>query len=139
MPIPDSWARLSAAGNAGSLACLLAGWWLIRHGRVRAHRRAMLGALLCSAIFLLAYLMHHWRAGLVRYHGAGWARAVYFTVLATHTPLAALIPPLALFTFSLAARRRFRRHRRWARWTLPIWLYVSTSGLVIYFMLYRGW
>ncbi len=138
MPAPDNWARLSAAGNAASLIALLAGWGLIRRRRVRAHRRAMMAALFFSAVFLFAYLMHHWRAGLVRYPGAGWGRRIYFTLLATHTPLAALIPLLALFTLSLALRRRFARHRAWARWTLPLWLYVSLSGLAIYFMLYRG-
>ena len=121
MPLADNWARLSAAGNAVSLICLLAGWWLIRHGRVRAHRRAMLGALGASAIFLFGYLMHHWRVGMVRYDGAGWMRKLYLTILATHTPLAAAIPALALFTYSLAA-----------------WLYVSFTGLLIYFLLYHA-
>jgi len=96
----------------------------------------MLLAFLASTLFLASYVYYHYHAGSVPYSGEGWRRALYFTVLFTHIPLAALILPLALATLVQALRRDFERHRKLARWTLPLWLYVSVTGVVIYWMLY---
>lgn len=109
---------------------------LIRLKKVRVHRAFMLLALLTSALFLLSYLYYHYHVGSVPYTGAGWRRPVYFTILVTHVALAAAILPLALVTVLRAWRKDFERHRKLARVTLPIWLYVSATGVVIYLMLY---
>ena len=128
---------LNALLNAASAVALLVGFWLIRRGRWRAHRAAMLTALALSAAFLTSYLVYHAQVGSVRFQGQGWLRTVYLSILATHTVLAAAVPVLALVTLSRALRRRFDRHKAVARWTLPIWLYVSVTGVVVYWMLYR--
>jgi len=128
---------VNAALNATAAALLVTGWLLIRRRRIAAHRRVMLGALACSALFLVSYLVYHARVGSVRFPGTGAARTVYLAVLASHTVLAAAVPVLALVTLSRALAARFDRHRRIARWTLPIWLYVSVTGVVVYWMLYR--
>jgi len=128
---------VNAALNATAAALLFTGWLLIRRRRIVAHRRVMLGALACSALFLVSYLVYHARVGSVRFPGTGAARTVYLAVLASHTVLAAAVPVLALVTLSRALAARFDRHRRIARWTLPIWLYVSVTGVVVYWMLYR--
>ena len=123
-----------------NLACALLlvwGLYCIKHGRVRAHRAAMLSAFGVSLLFLAVYLVHHWRSGIVYYSGGGWHRTLYLWILGTHTPLAAIVPLLALVTLTLGLRGRYRRHRRWARWTWPIWMYVSISGIAVYWMLYR--
>ena len=96
----------------------------------------MLTALACSMLFLISYLIYHYQVGSVGFKGQGWLRPVYFTILITHTILAAAVPPLALMTLVRALRERFDAHRRIARWTLPIWLYVSVTGVVVYLMLY---
>ena len=128
---------LNAALNAAAAVTLLVGYWLIRRGRWRAHRAAMITALVLSSAFLTSYLVYHAQVGSVRFQGHGWVRTLYLTILATHTVLAATVPVLAIITLSRALRRRFDRHKAIARWTLPIWLYVSVTGVVVYWMLYR--
>jgi uncharacterized membrane protein YozB (DUF420 family) len=128
---------VNAALNASSAAFLVTGWLLIRRGRREAHRRAMLGALACSALFLTSYLVYHAQVGSVRFTGQGPIRSVYFTILISHTVLAVAIVPLVLVTLVRALRGRFAAHRVVARYTLPLWAWVSLSGVAVYWMLYR--
>lgn len=128
---------LNALLNALAALLLVVGWLLIRRRRIEAHRRAMLAAFATSALFLASYLVYHFQVGSVRFQGQGAVRAFYFAILLSHTVLAAAVPPLALITLSRALARKFDSHRRIARWTLPIWLYVSITGVVVYWMLYR--
>jgi uncharacterized membrane protein YozB (DUF420 family) len=128
---------LNASLNGLSAVLLVVGYVLIRRGRRSAHRIAMLGAFSASTLFLVSYLVYHFQVGSVPYQGTGPIRTVYFTVLLTHTVLAAAVPFLAVITLVRALRERFDRHRAIARWTLPVWLYVSVTGVVIYLMLYR--
>jgi len=127
---------LNASLNATSAVLLCSGYVCIRLRRIAAHRACMLLALLSSAVFLASYLTYHAHVGSVPYRGSGWTRPLYFTILISHTILAASVVPLALVTVARAARRRFDRHVAIARWTLPIWIYVSLTGVVIYCMLY---
>lgn len=128
---------LNAGLNALAGVLLVVGWRLILARKVAAHRAAMLSAFACSILFLVSYLYYHSQVGSVRFPGTGVARTVYLTILLTHTVLAALVPFLAVATLWRAFQKRFDRHRRLARWTLPIWLYVSVTGVVVYWMLYR--
>jgi uncharacterized membrane protein YozB (DUF420 family) len=128
---------LNALLNALAALLLVVGWLLIRRRRIEAHRRAMLAAFATSALFLASYLVYHFQVGSVRFQGQGAVRTLYFAILLSHTVLAAAVPPLALVTLWRALARRFDRHRRIARWTLPIWLYVSITGVLVYWMLYR--
>jgi uncharacterized membrane protein YozB (DUF420 family) len=128
---------LNALLNGTAAVLLVWGFALIRTGRKRAHRRVMLTAFTVSTLFLASYLIYHLQVGSVRFRGTGPIRTVYFTILFTHTLLAAAVPPLAIVTLSRALRGRFDKHRALARWTLPIWLYVSVTGVVVYWMLYR--
>lgn len=128
---------LNALLNTTSAVLLAAGWALARSGRREAHRRVMLAALATSALFLASYLVYHAQVGSVRYAGQGPIRTVYFAVLVTHTVLAAAIVPLVMVTLVRALRGRFDAHRRVARYTLPLWAYVSVTGVVVYVMLYR--
>jgi uncharacterized membrane protein YozB (DUF420 family) len=128
---------LNAVLNAASALLLMTGWWLIRHGRRDAHRRAMLCAVFTSALFLVSYLVYHFEVGSVRFKGTGPLRTVYFVILVGHTVLAVAIVPLVLLTVGRALRGRFGPHRALARITLPLWLWVSVSGVVVYWMLYR--
>lgn len=128
---------LNAFLNATSAALLLLGWTLIRRRNRDAHRRAMTAAFACSGLFLVSYLTYHALVGSVRFPGTGGARTLYLAILLTHTVLAAAVAPMAVTTFVLAWKGRFEKHRRLARWTLPIWLYVSVTGVVVYVMLYR--
>ena len=128
---------LNAVLNATSAVLLLVGWRLVRGGRLEAHRRVMLAAVTSSTLFLVSYLVYHAQVGSVRFQGAGALRAVYFLILFTHTVLAAAIVPLVLLTLVRALQARFDRHRRLARITFPLWCYVSVTGVVIYWMLYR--
>lgn len=128
---------VNASLNAVAAVLLVVGWRLIRRGRVRAHRAVMLSAFGCSVLFLVSYLIYHYQVGSVRFQGTGAVRTVYFSVLLTHTVLAALVPFLAAVTLIRALRARFARHKAIARWTLPIWLYVSVTGVVVYVMLYH--
>ena len=128
---------VNASLNALSTVFLIVGWMFIRRREMRRHRACMVAALITSALFLTSYLVYHANVGSVPFPGQGTIRYVYFAILITHVILAALILPLALMTVSRAFARRFDRHRRIARVTLPIWLYVSVTGVVIYVMVYR--
>jgi uncharacterized membrane protein YozB (DUF420 family) len=128
---------VNAILNGTAAVLLVWGLTLIRRGRKRAHRRVMLSAFAVSVLFLVSYLVYHAQVGSVRFQGTGAIRTVYFTILLTHTVLAAAVPPLAAVTLSRALRGRFDRHRAIARWTLPVWLYVSVTGVAVYWMLYR--
>ncbi|MBV9340347.1 MAG: DUF420 domain-containing protein [Acidobacteria bacterium] len=128
---------LNAALNAASAVLLVSAHGMIKRGRILLHRRLMLSALATSSLFLLSYLYYHAHVGSVRFSGRGWSRPVYFSILISHTILAAAILPLVMVTLSHAFRARFPAHRRIARWTYPLWLYVSVTGVVIYFMLYH--
>ena len=128
---------VNATLNSIATVFLSVGWVFIRRGEIGRHRACMLSAFVTSALFLISYLVYHANVGSVPFPGQGAVRVVYFTILITHIILAALILPLALMTLSRALSRRFDRHRAIARWTLPIWLYVSVTGVVIYLMLYQ--
>jgi len=128
---------LNAGLNATSAVLLATGYVLIRRGRRQAHKRVMLAALVSSALFLTSYLVYHAQVGSVRFRGQGAVRTLYFTILLTHTVLAVVIVPLVAMTLVPALRGRFDKHRRLARITLPLWAYVSVTGVVIYWMLYR--
>lgn len=130
-------AGLIAVFNLAAAACLAAGFYFIRRRRVAAHRACMLSAFALSLLFLVVYVWRHYAVGLTYFQRRGWIRDVYFFVLGTHTPLATIIVPLAIVTLLLGLSGRFRLHKRWARWTLPVWLYVSITGVVVYWMLYR--
>jgi len=128
---------VNATLNAVAALLLVVAWLLVRRGRWRAHRNVMLAAVGVSALFLTSYLVYHAQVGSRHFPGEGTARTVYLGILLTHTVLAAAVPVLALVTLTHAFRRRFPSHRRIARWTLPIWLYVSVTGVVVYWMLYQ--
>lgn len=123
--------------NLTAATLLVAGYILIRRGHREAHRKAMLGALAASILFLASYLVYHFQVGSVRFAKTGPIRTVYLTILATHTLLAAAVPVLAVITLRRALTGRFQAHRAIARWTLPIWLYVSVTGVLVYWMLYK--
>jgi putative membrane protein len=131
--------HLNAALNATSGLLLLAGLYFISRGRVRAHRASMLSALAVSALFLVSYVVYHAQYGSVKFQGQGLARPVYFFILVTHVILAAAIVPLVFVTARRALRGDFARHRAIARWTYPLWLYVSVTGVVVYWMLYHAY
>ncbi len=128
---------LNAVLNGTSAVFLTLGYLFIRSGHMRRHRACMLTAFATSALFLTSYLIYHAEVGSVPFQGTGAIRGVYFTILITHVVLAFTILPLALVTLSRALAKRFDRHRRIARVTLPLWLYVSVTGVVIYLMVYR--
>jgi putative membrane protein len=128
---------LNAILNSSSAIFLAAGYVQIRRRHITSHRACMFIAFSCSVAFLASYVIYHLHAGVVPFTGQGWIRPVYFTLLGTHTVLAIVIVPLALITLSRALARKFDRHRRIARWTLPIWLYVSVTGVIVYLLLYR--
>ncbi|HET7003971.1 MAG TPA: DUF420 domain-containing protein [Candidatus Binatia bacterium] len=127
---------LNAALNTLSAVFLCAGYFFIRSHNRDAHQRCMMAAIACSTLFLVSYLTYHFQVGSVGFKGQGWIRPVYFAILITHTILAAAVVPLVLVTFIRALRERFDAHRRIARWTFPIGLFVSITGVVIYLMLY---
>lgn len=130
-------ATLNAVLNAIAAVLLVVGWVAIRGGRTKAHRAAMVAAFSVSAIFLVSYLTYHALEGSRPFQGTGIVRPVYFTILISHVVLAAAVPVLAVRMFFLAWKGRFDAHRRLGRVTLPIWLYVSVTGVVIYLMLYH--
>jgi uncharacterized membrane protein YozB (DUF420 family) len=127
---------LNACLNAASAFFLLLGYSFIRRGKMNAHRICMLTAFACSTVFLASYLYFHFHAGLIRFGGQGWIRPVYFAILISHTILAIVIVPMVLVTLSRALRAKFDRHRAIARWTFPLWLYVSITGVIVYWLLY---
>jgi len=127
---------VNASLNGACTILLLLGFFAIRARRISLHRFFMVTAFFCSAIFLILYLYFHFHAGIIRFGGQGWIRPVYFTILITHTTLAVVIVPLVLITLSRALRERFDKHRAIARWTLPLWLYVSITGVIVYWLLY---
>lgn len=140
MQVPANYAIfpvINAGLNTTSTILLLIGHRFIKRGRMAAHRALMIAAIVSSSLFLISYLYYHAHVGSVHFQGQGWSRPVYFTILISHTILAATIVPLVIMTLSRALRGRFDRHRAIARWTYPLWLYVSVTGVVIYFMLYR--
>lgn len=128
---------VNATLNAAAAILLTVGYILIRRGRIAQHRAVMLTAFCTSVLFLTSYVVYHAHAGSKHFAGQGPIRLVYFGVLLTHTVLAATVPVLAIITLSRGLSARYDRHRAIARWTLPIWLYVSVTGVVVYFMLYR--
>lgn len=128
---------LNATLNATCAVLLLIGWMLIKRGRIQQHRAVMIAAVSTSALFLISYLIYHAQVGSVRFTRTGFIRIVYFTVLLTHTVLAVVIVPMVLVTLSRGLSGRYDPHRRIARWTLPIWLYVSITGVIVYVMLYQ--
>jgi uncharacterized membrane protein YozB (DUF420 family) len=128
---------LNATLNATSAVLLTIGWVLIRRGRIAQHRAVMIAAVCTSTLFLISYLAYHAQVGSVRFTKQGPIRAVYFGILLTHTILAAAIVPLVLVTLTRGLRARYERHRAIARWTMPIWLYVSVTGVIVYLMLYQ--
>jgi len=123
--------HVNAALNATAAVALTIGYASIRRGHVRRHLACMVVGLLASVAFLSSYLVYHFHVGSVPYTGDGLLRMVYFPILASHVVLAAFVPPMALLTVYLAARRRFTRHRSIARWTLPLWMYVSVTGIMV--------
>ena len=131
--------KINATLNGCSAVLLVTGRMLIARGRMAAHRAVMITAFATSCLFLTSYLYYHWpgHGGVVYFRGTGWSRPVYFTILISHTVLAVVIVPLVLITLSRGLRGRYDRHRVIARWTYPLWLYVSVTGVIVYFMLFR--
>jgi len=128
---------LNATLNGTSAVLLTTGYILIRNGRKDAHKRVMLAAFTVSIVFLISYLIYHSQVGSVHYPHSGMLRTIYLTILSTHTVLAATVPVLAILTLRRALKGEFARHRKLAKWTLPIWLYVSVTGVIVYLMLYQ--
>jgi uncharacterized membrane protein YozB (DUF420 family) len=131
--LPD----VNAALNAASALCLVAGFILIKARRIQAHRRMMLAAFAASSLFLISYVVYHARAGSRPFAGTGIARVIYFSILVPHVVLAAAVLPMAIVTLRRGLMRRDAAHRRLARVTLPVWLFVSVTGVVVYLMLYQ--
>ncbi len=128
---------VNALLNATAAVLLVWGYTLIRRKRIETHRKVMQTAFLVSCLFVVCYLVYHAQVGTVRFQKTGLIRGVYLTILGTHTVLAAAVPVLAIVTLRRGRAARFDKHRRIARWTLPIWLYVSVTGVVVYLMLYH--
>jgi len=128
---------LNAALNGTSAVLLALGYLFIRRKKVNLHKACMVSAFVISTLFLVSYLTYHYHAGSKPFPGEGWTRPLYFTILISHVILATVTLPLAIVTLARGVRGRFEKHRRIARWALPIWLYVSVTGVVVYLMLYR--
>lgn len=128
---------VNAILNATAAVLLIIGYVLIRQYKTFAHQNVMISAFVVSCVFLVSYLVYHYNVGSVKFDKPGWVRTVYLCILATHTILAAAVPVLAILTLRLALKGRFEKHRALARWTLPIWLYVSVTGVVVYLLLYQ--
>ena len=129
--------HLNAFLNSTSALLLIAGYGFIRAARIDAHRKCQVTAFVTSTLFLISYLIYHYYHGESRFLGQGLVRPLYFTILISHVILAVVIVPLILITLYRAARGDFIRHRKIARWTLPLWLYVSVTGVIVYLMLYH--
>jgi uncharacterized membrane protein YozB (DUF420 family) len=128
---------VNASLNALSGVLLLIGFVMVRSGRIAAHRRVMIAAFATSSLFLICYVVYHAQVGSVRFTRQGFVRPLYFTILITHVTLAAAVLPLAILTLSRGLKARYAPHRRIARWTLPIWMYVSVTGVLVYVLLYQ--
>ena len=128
---------VNASLNALSGILLLCGYFMIRTRRIAQHRACMIAAFVASSVFLICYVVYHAQVGSVRFTRQGFVRPLYFTILITHVTLAAAVLPLAIVTLSRGLKARYAQHRRIARWTFPIWLYVSVTGVVVYLMLYQ--
>ena len=130
---------LNAMLNAMSGILIVAGFLFIRRKRIEAHRACMIAAVTSSSLFLISYVLYHvvFKAGITRFAGEGWVRPVYYTILVSHTILAVTVVPFVIVTLKRAIGKKFVLHKRIARWTFPIWLYVSVTGVIVYFMLYR--
>ena len=128
---------LNATLNGTSAALLLTGRVLIAKRRIAAHRLCMIAAVVASALFLACYVFFHYEVGNILFLGQGWSRPVYFTILSTHVVLAMVIVPLAVITLNRGLRARYDKHRAIARWTWPLWMYVSVTGVLIYLLLYQ--
>jgi uncharacterized membrane protein YozB (DUF420 family) len=137
MPDYSIFPALNASLNGVSAVLIITGHSFVRQGKVQLHRACMLAAVSASTVFLGCYLYYHAHVGSVHFPGQGWARGLYFSILISHTILAAAVPVLVVLTLVFAFRQKFERHRRIARWTYPIWLYVSVTGVVVYLMLYQ--
>ena len=137
MPDVTALPTVNASLNATAATLLVIGYSFIRRGNVAAHRFCMLGAFACSILFLVSYLFYHSQVGSVRFQGTGAIRTIYLSILLTHTVLAAAVPFMAVVTLWRALKGRFESHAALARWTLPIWLYVSVTGVIVYWMLYH--
>jgi uncharacterized membrane protein YozB (DUF420 family) len=132
-----SHAALNASLNGVSAVLLAGGYAAIRSGKIAVHKAFMISAFVVSSVFLASYLVYHYRVGHVVFHGQGWIRPVYFVLLTTHTILAVVIVPMILVTLRRAWVKQFDRHRIIARWTLPLWFYVSVTGVIVYLMVYQ--
>lgn len=128
---------LNATLNGLASVFLVTGWILIKRGERQKHRACMIAALVLSALFLTSYVIYHLQVGSVPFKGTGWIRTVYFAILIPHVILAAAIVPPILITASRGLTAKYDKHRRIARWTLPLWLYVSVTGVIVYLMLYQ--
>ena len=128
---------VNATLNASSGVLLVIGWFLIRSRRIAQHRACMIAAFVFSTLFLVCYVVYHAQVGSVPFTRQGFVRPLYFTILITHVTLAFTVPPLAIATLSRGLKARFTQHRAIARWTLPIWLYVSVTGVLVYVLLYQ--
>ena len=137
MPDATILPHVNATLNGIGAILLVTGYVFIRQKKIGAHRACMVGAFGLSILFLISYLIYHYQAGSVKFQGTGGLRTFYLTILASHSLLAAIVPFLAVVTLWRAVGERFDKHRRIARWTLPIWLYVSVTGVVVYWMLYH--
>lgn len=132
-----SQAALNASLNGTSAILLACGYAAIRNGKIKVHKAFMISAFVVSNLFLISYLIYHYRVGHVVFQGQGWIRPVYFALLLSHTVLAIVIVPLILITLRRAWLEKFDRHRAIARWTLPLWFYVSVTGVIVYILLYQ--
>jgi len=128
---------VNAVLNSLSALLLTAGYVFIRKGNMTAHRNCMVGALSASVLFLVSYLVYHYNAGRTVFKDPAWFRPIYLALLLTHTVLAVVIVPMVIVTVSRAFKRRFELHKKIARWTWPLWMYVSVTGVLIYFLLYQ--
>jgi putative membrane protein len=132
-----SQAALNASLNGISAILLVSGYAAIRNGQIKVHKAFMISAFAVSTVFLASYLIYHYRVGHVVFEGQGWIRPVYFALLLSHTALAIVIVPMILVTLRRAWLEKFDKHRIIARWTLPLWFYVSVTGVIVYILLYQ--
>ena len=138
--VPEQYAifpAINATLNGTSAVLLYLGHGFIKRGKMAAHKNLMIAAVVTSSLFLVSYLYYHYHVGSIRFQGHGWVRLIYFSILISHTILAAVIVPLVIISLTRGLQERFDKHRAVARWTYPVWMYVSLTGVVIYFMLYR--